>query len=247
MEYFKWKFKGNKPLEIVALGDIHFGSNECDVDALKKTIKKIKKRNAKVILTGDLIDFALKESPGASIFENNEQPMNQYYKILDLLKPIQLQIIGSVIGNHEYRLTKVSGIDISRLLAEKIGCNYGKYQMINSITVGKQKYNVFTTHGAVSAMTTEGRVNGFKKYLEQTDCDLYLVGHCHDLHDRVFFSRKIVGNKVVEIKKTLVLCGNFLKFDGGYGEMKGYPPLKLGCPLIKLYPNTHKVEVELEW
>ena len=247
MEHIKWKINQKKPLEIVALGDIHLGSPECDIPMLKSIVAKIKKRKAKVILLGDLIDLGLRESPGASVYEHNMTPKEQVSEIIKILEPIKGQILSANTGNHEYRLTRSTGIDLSEILAEKLGVNYGKYQCVNTIKLGKQKYNIFSTHGAGSGQTTESRVNSFKKYLEQIDSDVLLFGHCHDLSHRVF-TKRIITEKGFDYKNThLVLCGNFLNFDNSYGELKGYPILKKGCPLIKLYPDKHKVEVSLEW
>lgn len=196
---------------------------------------------------GDLIDLGLRESPGASVYEQSMPPSQQVKEIVKILKPIQSQILSSVVGNHEYRLSRSSGIDMGELLATSLECNYGKYQCVNTIKLNKQTYNIFSTHGAGSGMTTEARVNSFKKYLEQIDADMILCGHCHDNHVRQF-NKRIVGKNGFEMKSTyLVLCGQFLNFDFSYGELKGYPVLKKGCPLIKLYPNSHKIEVDLNW
>lgn len=248
MEVFNWKYKtGNKPLEIVALGDIHLGSPQSDVIELKKTIAKIKKRKAKVILLGDLIDMGLRDSPGPSVFEHNLTPKEQVKEIINILQPIKNQILSTVIGNHCYRINKSCGLDIMEQIAATLECNYGKYQCINTIQLKNQKYNIFSTHGSVSAMTTEGRVNGFKRYLEQIEADIYLFGHTHDKHHRIFSTRSVHKKSVIEILKHMILCGNYLQYKDSYGEYRGFPPLKIGCPLIKLYPNTHKIEVELEW
>lgn len=247
MELFKHSFKSNKPLEIVALGDIHLGSPECDVEMLKTIVQKIKKRKAKVILMGDLIDLGLRDSPGAAVYEQNMPPSKQVKEIVSILSPIKNQIISSVVGNHEYRLSKTSGIDMGELIATSLECNYGKYQCVNSIKLNSQTYNIFSTHGSGSGQTTESRINSFKKYLEQIDTDIIVAGHCHDLADRIF-NKRIVSPNGFNIKSThLVLAGNFLSWDCSYGEFKGYPILRKGCPLIKLYPKSHKIDVDLNW
>jgi len=247
MELFKWKIKSNKPIEIVALGDIHLGSPECDIEMLKSVVAKIKKRKCKVLLMGDLIDMGLRESPGSSVYSQTISPGDQVKEIVKILSPIKHQILSSVMGNHCYRVSKSCGIDISEQISNLLGCNYGKYQCINNINVNNQIYNIFPTHGAGSGQTTESRVNSFKKYLEQIESDVLVFGHVHDIHSRVF-SRRVVGKNGLEMKNSyMVLAGNLLSSDSGYGEMRGYAALRKGCPLIKLYPNTHKVEVDLNW
>ena len=41
-----------------------------------------------------------------------------------------------------------------------------------------------------------------------------------------------------------MILWELLNYDDGYGEMYGYPLMEKGCPLIKLYPNKHKIEVD---
>jgi len=247
MELFKWKYKSTKPIEIVALGDIHLGSPECDIEMLKNIVSKIKKRKCKVILMGDLIDMGLRESPGTSVYEQTMSPSQQVKEIVKILTPIKSQILSSVTGNHCYRISKSCGIDISEQIATALGCNYGKYQCVNNIKINNQTYNIFSTHGSGSGQTTESRINSFKKYLEQIDTDIIVAGHCHDLADRIF-NKRTINSKGFDIKIThLVLAGNFLDWDCSYGEYRGYPILRKGCPLIKLYPKEHKIDVDLNW
>jgi len=91
-----------KELLLIPLGDIHYGSKDCDVNKLIETINWIKtKPTARVMLMGDLIDIGLKDSIGAGTFDNNLTPEDQICGIIDLLLPISKQIIGMVGGNHE--------------------------------------------------------------------------------------------------------------------------------------------------
>jgi len=247
MEIYNWKYKtGNKPLEIVAMGDLHVGSSECDLELIKKTIKKIKKRNAKCILLGDLADVGLRESPGTSVYENNMNPAQQLETLVNIFQPIKHNILGSIIGNHDWRIEKTAGICFMKIFCDRLGINYGRFQMMNIIRVGKQKYSIFSIHGSANAMTTEGRINSFKKQLDTIESDIFTFGHTHDITHKRFCKRVISGKKILEKEQHMILCGNFMNY-GGYAEMKGLPVQHKGCPLIKLYPNTHKVEVKLEW
>jgi len=247
MEVFNWNFKSvKKPLEIVAMADLHVGSTECDMKLIKKTIKLIQKRKAFCILLGDLADVGLRESPGASVYENNMNPKEQLETLIELFRPIRKNILGSIVGNHSWRIEKATGLCFMKIFCDSLQIPYGRFQMMNMINVGKQKYSIFSIHGSSNAMTTEGRINAFKKQLDTIESDIYTFGHTHDKALKIFSKRIIVENKVIEKKQYMVLCGNFLNY-GGYSEMKGLPVMQKGAPLIKLYPNKHKVEVDLHW
>jgi predicted phosphodiesterase len=249
MEHFNWKFNtGNKPLGIVVLGDIHLGAPEADIVFLKRIINMANKKGYYFILNGDLIDCGLRESPGASVYENKMNPRQQIEEIVNILKPISHKILSSTIGNHEARVLYNSSININSIIVSSIGgiVKDGLYQTMDSIKVGKEKYDLFHMHGASNAMTTEGRVNAFKKMIDIVEADIYCFSHCHDLHARKFIKNIITNNGVEEKIQTLVLCGNFLK-QSPHAQLKGYPNLRMGAPLIKLYPNKHKIDVDLEW
>lgn len=245
MEIFNYKF-ANKPIEIVPFGDLHLGSPECDMKFAKKIVNKIKERNAKCILLGDLCDVGLRESPGASVYENIFNPRKQLEELHKLFLPIRKNILGSIVGNHEYRLEKSTSLCLTNILCDSLDIPYGHYQMMNVINIGKEKYKIFSIHGSSNAMTTEGRINAFKKQLTIIDSDIYTFGHTHDTAHKIFYNRAVENNKVFEQEKHMLLCGNFMDY-GGYAEFKGLPILHKGCPLIKLYPNKHKIEVDLNW
>lgn len=246
MEHFNWKFE-NKPLEIVALGDIHLGSSHCEVEFLKSIVKKIKRKKCKVILLGDLLDCGLKESPGASVYEQSMSPKQQIEEIVKILKPIAPQILSSNIGNHCMRITNSTSLDVMQIICDNLKINNGKYQTINTIQCGKEIYQIFSIHGHSNAMTTEGRINAFKKYMDIVECDITLGGHCHDLAHRVWSKRMVTPNGIMQKDTHLVLCGNMLGYENSYAEYQGLPLLECGCPLIKIFPNSHKIEVDLEW
>jgi hypothetical protein len=247
MEFHKYTIMNTKKITgIVVLGDIHYGVPECDITFLKKVVKLIKKRGYYCILNGDLMDCGIKDSPGASVYENNISPKTQLANIINILKPISSKIICSNIGNHEARIMYSTSINLNTIIKDALNIKNGMYQTMSVVKIGKEEYDIFSMHGASNAMTTEGRVNSFKKIMDNVDSDVYLFSHCHDLHVRKFIKNIITNNGIEEKEQIMVLCGNFLD-QSPYALMKGYPNLRKGCPLIKLYPNKHKIEVDLEW
>ena len=48
-----------------------------------------------------------------------------------------------------------------------------------------------------------------------------------------------------EHKKTLLITGSFLKYDGGYAQTVGLPPSKLGSPKVKFFAN--KKDTFVSW
>jgi predicted nucleotidyltransferase len=103
------------------LGDWHLGSEHCDVKLIKKQIETIKQdKTARVILMGDLAETATKESVGAGVYEQSENAQQQMMKVKNLLYDIRHIIDGAVTGNHEERIYKQSGFDLTLYLCQML-------------------------------------------------------------------------------------------------------------------------------
>ena len=61
-----------------------------------------------------------------------------------------------------------------------------------------------------------------------------------DVH---FGSPQFDKPRFVEHKKTLLITGSYLKYDGGYAQTVGLPISKLGSPKIKFCADTKDIFV----
>lgn len=236
-------------LKLSALGDIHFGGKECDVELFKRKVDWIsKQKNMAVILMGDLVNCGTKVSVGAGTFDDDYNPEEQYEKMIEILKPISNKIVMSLTGNHEERIRDISSFDITKLLSRELGFYYAKEgSAIIDFRVKNQHYIVHAKHGATGAATSAGKMNGCLKMANYADADIFLHGHVHSLqHDVQMFRRFNLKNKVVdERERHFITTGGFLDWDGSYGELKGYAPLKKGMPTLHLDGNRFDVQVEM--
>jgi hypothetical protein len=57
--------------------------------------------------------------------------------------------------------------------------------------------------------------------------------------------QKVENGLVKEHKKTLLITGSYLKYDGGYGQTIGLPISKLGSPKVKFF--SKKKDVLISW
>jgi hypothetical protein len=245
MKKFNYKLKSGIE-HIVPLGDMHYGAKNCDVKEFKKTIKKIADLDAKVILMGDLIDNASKTSVGAGVYEQDYNPTEQISNLVELLQPIKKNILFSVIGNHEARELS-EGIDLSKIIADSIGCDYAQYVGVGRLFNKNISYDIFAWHGATGAATVPGKLRPIMQKSEWFDADIYLQGHVHELYHVTEIKRFYDGDDLKDKLKHFVLTGSYLKYDGSYAEQKGLKPCKMGSPLIRLNGKKHEIGVDLEW
>ena len=91
-------------LRLYVLSDMHLGSSEADVPTLKRIIEHIKQDpNMRVILLGDILDTALKNSK-TDIYSETMSIADAQKLAIELLTPIKDKIIGMTPGNHENRV-----------------------------------------------------------------------------------------------------------------------------------------------
>ena len=60
-------------------------------------------------------------------------------------------IVGYLTGNHESRVNKELGIDISKIICKELKIPYLGYAGWSLFYVGNQSYSLYSTHGASSA------------------------------------------------------------------------------------------------
>ena len=248
MKYFKFKYSGKTPLKLALLGDIHWGSKFCDKELFEKTITKLKKnKNIKIILMGDLIENASKQSVGASVYQQEEMPGDQTWTVTKKLKPLNKNILYSLRGNHEERSFRYGGFDIGQAIANYIDVPYAKNMVIADIEVGKITYRIFTWHGHSSAQTTAGRIKILQRQAETFSADCYCMGHVHELFSTTMPHREVEKGEFKDIFRQYVLTGSFLKWDESYAEQFGYRMVKGGMPVLTLNNKKKEIKVDLEY
>jgi predicted phosphodiesterase len=222
-------------IKLVPLGDIHYGAKECNIERAKQTIDWIASRpDARVILMGDAINCATKNSIGAGPFEESKSGQSQYDDMIDMLQPIKSKIYGGLMGNHEYRVFKETGYDVTKMMARQLGHKYYGFGIFVKLQVKDQNYILYATHGSSGATLPYTKI---KKVLDMgrfIDADCFLYGHVHSLQVHTQYYKAVnLRNKTVERKKKYyVLTGHYLNYEDSYAEMKNVLPEKQGSPTI---------------
>ena len=108
-------------IELIPLADLHLGDIHSDYLRIKETIEYIQKTpHAYCILNGDLMDCAIQSSIGDT-YGANLQPMEQLKQCVKTFEPIKKKILAVLPGNHEHRIYKTDGLDITELMCHQIG------------------------------------------------------------------------------------------------------------------------------
>lgn len=232
----------------------HIGAEEFDEGGFKRWTTWIRATpHARVLLVGDLFEFALKDSVG-DVFSQKLSPEEQMEWAVEALSPITGQVYGICDGNHEWRVTKDSSIRPGKWVSKCLGVPYfSDGQGVIKVRFGKGEngkpvcYTVYFAHGSSNARTPGGKLNaGWGMAGVLTNADVYISGHSHG-HTADRGERLVVdpyNNLVRSEKFGVALAGSFLNY-AGYAKQRVMRPLGTGCPRIRLDGRRKDVHISV--
>ena len=242
------KFDQEK-LVLTPMADEHIGSRYYDEDLHKRNLEWCLNNGAFLILMGDQLETATRDSVGSGVYEQEEILEQQVEHFLHLYKPLAEAelILGMHPGNHELRVYQSSGLNLTKMLSKQLGVPYFGWGKLHYFLVGNQGYSLYTTHGASGARMPHTKIKGALDLANLADAEIYAMGHLHQLshHVRNFYQADKRNKKVIEAEKHFLLCGSYLNHWGSYGHVKSYEPMRKGTPKIKLHGEEHIIRVSL--
>ena len=175
-------------IEIIPMADLHIGDSQCDYKLILERIEYIKNTpNAYCILDGDLMDTAIASSIGDT-YSAVIQPMEQLNHCVKIFEPIKDKILAVLPGNHENRVYKSDGIDLTEIMCAQLGIpeKYSPTTALLFIRFGDKgghhhnrtmTYSGYITHGSGSGKREGGKVNRLADLAAIVDADFYVHAH----------------------------------------------------------------------
>ena len=236
-------------IQLISLGDAHFGHENCDIKKFEETLDWIyKTKNAYVIGMGDLLDVSIRSSPGASVYEQKMNVQGQLEKMVKYLKPIadEGRLLGLLDGNHEARIYKETSLNLTKLMCQLLKTEYFGYGVNMRLRVGDQIYKIFATHGSSNAKLLHTKIKPCLDLENKYEADIYLHAHVHCFAhlEKPYYVQDSKHMRMKEETKHFVLTGAFLKFFDSYAERMQLQPSKQNIPIIKLSSLEKLIEVE---
>lgn len=231
--------------EVVFIGDAHYGSPQFDKPRFLAMLDYCLKNLLYVFLTGDMIEMATRDSVGAGVYEQESIGQSQYEQMLEWLRPLAEKklILGLLRGNHEVRVYNMTGVDITKAMCRELSIPYLGDACWNTFKVGKETYTVYALHGRTGARFDGTALLALERISTSFAADLVACGHSHKLITSSVIIQRVINGQVKEFKKYLLICGSFLKYDGGYAQTVGLPISKLGSPKVKFYADKHDLVI----
>lgn len=225
-----------KHANIYPLGDLHLGSQECEITLFLKWRETVlNDPNGYVVIIGDLLDWGLKSSK-TNIYEAVMTPLEQKEYLFELLMPIRERIIGVVPGNHEYRGVREVGTCPLYDVCCRLGIEdvYRPNMCVIKFGLGELRahkvvYGICLHHGASK--------NKFDKFCTSMDgINLFISGHTHET-DFTPKAKTVVDmrNRQIRVEPYLKIVVPPFQSYGGYAIRGAYTPSAIGqFPHIRL-------------
>jgi predicted phosphodiesterase len=244
--------------EIHIFADLHIGDRMSDFKRIVDEINYVRDTpHAYCILNGDLMDTAIAASVGDT-YGANLQPMEQLKQCVALFEPIKDKILCITGGNHENRIYKQDGIDMTHLMAAQLGIpdkytdttallfiRLGEHSRYNS--KGRQVcYSAYVTHGGGGGRKEGGKINRLADLAGIVDADIYIHSHTHlpAVFKGAYFRVDTSNSSVSLVDKLFVNAAAKLNY-GGYGDRQGYKPASKDSPVIRLDGRRKKMTATL--
>lgn len=228
-------------------GDVHLGHEMCDLEYFTQRLEAVpKKENHRILLMGDLLDVGIKTSIGGSVYDNSMRVDSATSYLIKLLKPWANQIDGAVTGNHEWRLYKDCGIDITEMICDSLNIPYLKHSGLVTYSLNKRAYNVNLFHGKGGG-GIENALRNVKAMSGKVLADIYLMGHVHGVAKtkRQYKTPDSRNAKVVESTQHFVLTGHCLNYDDSYADQMNLEINSKGFPYFVLRGDIPQKHIEV--
>ena len=257
MKTIKCDLPDTGTIEIHPLADLHIGDSMSDAKLITERLEHIKNTpNAYCILDGDLMDTAIASSIGDT-YGANLMPMDQLKLCVKLFEPIKDKILAVLPGNHENRVYKSDGLDITELMCAQLGIpqKYSPTTALLFIRFGKSNrqnhyrrnlYTIYVTHGSGGGRREGGKVNRLADLACIVDADIYVSGHTHlpVIMKEAFYRVSGSNSSVALVDKLFVNSSAMLDY-GGYGDKAGFKPASKCSPVIYLSGEGHNMWAKL--
>lgn len=240
--------KGKDYAEVLLFGDLHLGADNCMIEKAKENLDYCFKNGIYVYTMGDLIESSNRYSVGSAVY-HQMNPQEQIEKIVELLEPLAKAglLLNIMSGNHELRVDKEAGVDVSKMIAKMLNVPYTGDSCWNLFRVGNQNYTMYALHGASGSRFSYTKLKAVIDILHSFEANIVAMGHVHELMiDWAIKQYVDLRSKTVKEKKILaVLTGHYLSYSNSYASSKGMPISKTGSPKLELGGKEHSIHCSM--
>lgn len=239
--------EGDEYADVMFMGDIHAGYPTCLFSKVESDVDYCLRTGTYVLGTGDYMECGLRGSVGDSVYSQKLSPEEQKQKIKELFKPLADAglLLGMLEGNHENRITKETGLNVTRDIADYLRVPYLGMAKYNWFKVGEQNYVIYAMHGSSGATNSATKLTAAIKASASHNFDVFVMGHVHDkVSDTILEQYVDFRQKTLKVReKLIVVTGHYLGYNESYAQAKGLTLGKPGSQIVRFYKDEHKFKL----
>lgn len=258
MKVIKADLGDHKEAHILTLADWHNGDKRSDGKRIMQYLDYLRNTpNAFAILNGDLMNTAIRSSL-SDIYSEQLSPMEQIQHCVKLFDGLQHKIIAIQPGNHELRVWRNDGLDMTLVMATQLGIadRYSPESSLIFVSLGKWSvsgrhnervtYSIYAVHGDGGGRTEGAKVNRLMQLAAIIDADIYIHSHTHlpAIVKEQFYRTSTTTRSARLVDKLFINTGATLEY-GGYAELKSYKPASTETPIIHLDGTRRRMSATL--
>lgn len=215
--------------------DVHHGANEHDWDKFDAAIEMVKNDpQARWFGNGDLIEL-IPSNYGISQRGQKTNPEDQMMTIVDRLMPISEKCLFLRPGNHELRLYNKVDLEVTTLMAHRLGVPLFRLPGYTVINVNGKEWKMASGHGRSGAKNGDLELHKMKEVY--SEADIFYLGHDHKLYADPKPSLKVEDGKEKLRNQWFVRGGSFLRY-ADYARYSIYGIQKIGWVEMEFTEET---------
>lgn len=179
------------------------------------------------------------------MFEQDKNPQEQLDESVDYYEPIKKNIKGAVTGTHAWRAYHDSGLEMDKIMCQRLGImqHYYRFQGHVEIPFGKEKYRIAFAHG--NNCGADAFRNCRRLHLQYPRSDIFAASHSHILSAMPIQFRDYNNKGGVTLKDVWYVSTGSMLNTPLYAEIAMYQPQPKGFAVAWLYPDEHRIDVDI--
>lgn len=230
--------------ELHVFADIHLGDLLVDGKLLQERIAHCEEtENCVVVLNGDICNAAVKSSV-SDVYAESVRPMEQLKTAVRYFGKLaeQGKILALTDGNHERRVYRNDGIDMSAIIAAQLGVPYSPGAAMIFLRFGDERqhhrrmlYTIFCSHGTGGGSKIGSKASRLLNMSEICDADIFVHSHVHEplIVKRAFFRTNAGNSSVQRVDRLYINTAAYLDY-GSYAEQSELPAGSKATPVVYL-------------
>lgn len=201
---------------IFPVSDLHLGHEKFNNEFFKfwdKTFRETSK-NKCIYLLGDLID---NPSSRMGAFDSSMSTEDSVQQVIDLFRPHKKYVRFCATGNHERRTKKDFNLDVTKIIAERLGAKYTSNDFFDKLEINGKELIVYGKHGTRFSKSPQLAMRGFIQDMSSIHADLCMMGHNHFSEFSSKYIRDYNGGK----RRYYCFTGHFLNYENSYAHNQG--------------------------